>query len=227
MAETDISPAISGQEILTTLKNASVNGFIIDVKTAEEIHKNAHLTGTCTTDFIRDELCELLCGKNVLNILLDYSGVITHIIPQLKPCVGFEQNNRYHKYNVYDHIAHAVASYEGTDIAVRTALLLHDAGKPHCYSEDEKGGHFYGHASRSRDIAEKVLTELNFEGQLRDEILQLILYHDTQIEQNEKSIRRWLNKIGEKQLFRLMDIKEADISAQADGIKSQRLERCG
>ena len=76
------------------------------------------------------------------------------IIPELAPCIGFAQNNRFHQYTVYEHIAHAVASYHGGDTSVNMALLLHDIGKPLCYTEDENGGHFYGHAVLSRDIAE-------------------------------------------------------------------------
>jgi len=116
--------------ILRAMRFASVYGFTIDEKTSRSIHKNKDRLLNIAAERIQTELCKMLCGKGILNILLEYSDVMATIIPELKPCIGFDQNNKFHEYTVYDHIAHAVANYNGTDIAVKVALLLHDIGKP-------------------------------------------------------------------------------------------------
>ena len=113
----------------------------------------------------------------------------------MEPCIGFEQNNKYHQYTVYEHIAHAVANYKGTDVSVKVALLLHDIGKPQCYTEDENGGHFHGHGVPSRDIAEQVLDRLRFDNKTKQEVLELVLYHDTMIEPTPRTVRKWLHKL--------------------------------
>ena len=212
--------------IMRALRFSSVYGFAISDETSNAVHRNVKLLGNIAIERITKELCKLLCGKGVLQLMLNYSDVITAIIPELEPCVGFAQNNRYHQYTVYDHIAHAVANYTGTDVTVKVALLLHDIGKPDCYSEDENGGHFYGHGIRSRDIAEKVVSKMMFDSITQKEVVELVLFHDSVIEPTPKSVRRWLNRVGTTQLLRLLDMNAADALAHAAGIQQSRIDRC-
>lgn len=212
--------------IMRALRFASVYGFKIADETAVAIHKNAKLLNNIAVERINVELCKLLCGKGALQILLDYNDIIATIIPEFKPCVGFDQNNRYHQYTVYDHIAHAVDNYKGTDLTVKLALFFHDIGKPACYTEDENGGHFHGHGVPSRDIAEQILQRLRFDNKTQKDVTELVLYHDSVIEPTPKTVKRWLNKIGEEQLLRLLDIRMADILAHAEGTQESRIERC-
>lgn len=213
--------------ILRAMRFASTYGFTIEENTSQSIHRNKELLKNISAERIQSELCKMLCGKGVLDVLLEYSDVIAVIIPEMKPCIGFDQNNRYHQYTVYEHIAHAVANYTGTDISVKVALLLHDIGKPLCYSEDENGGHFHGHAVPSRDIAEVVVDRLRFDNKTKEEVLDLVLYHDmTSIAATPKAVRRWLNKIGERRFSQLLDIRMADIHAHAEGTQESRIDRC-
>ena len=212
--------------IMRALRFASVYGFAIADETAEAIHRNRGLLSNISVERINTELCKLLCGKGSLKLLLDYNDVITTIIPELKPCVGFDQNNPYHQYTVYDHIAHAVSSYTGTDVATKVALLLHDIGKPQCYTEDEKGGHFYGHGISGKEIAEIVVDRLRFDNITQRAVAELVLFHDSIIEPTTKSVRRWLNKIGKLQFIRLLDIHTADASAHMPGLQQSRIEKC-
>lgn len=215
-----------GLRLMRALRFASKYGFRIEDGTAEAIHKCSHLLRNIAVERINTELCKLLCGKNVLRVLLDYPDVITEIIPEMKPCVGFRQNNKYHQYNVYDHIAHAVSNYTGEDTVVNVTLLLHDIGKPNCYTQDERGGHFYGHGVVSRDIAEGVLTKLRFDNQTKADVLELVLFHDSVIEPTPKTVRRWLNKIGPEQFYRLLEVRMADILAHSKDTQASRIERC-
>ena len=212
--------------ILRALRFASMYNFTIDEKTSESIHRNKYGLESIAAERIRSELCKMLCGEGILKVLLDYSDVIAVIIPELEPCIGFDQNNRYHQYTVYDHIAHAVSNHKGNDISVKVALLLHDIGKPLCYSEDENGGHFHGHALPGRDIAESIMNRLRFDNKTKTDVLELVLYHDSAIEPTQKTVRRWLNKIGEHRFSQLLDIRMADILAHTEGTQESRIERC-
>lgn len=212
--------------IMRALRFASTYGFRIDSGTDAAIHQLAPSLCNISSERINAELCKLLCGQGVLDVLLNYSDVITTIIPELAPCVGFEQNNPYHQYDVYDHIAHAVANYKGSDISVKVALLLHDIGKPQCYTEDERGGHFHGHGVPGHDIADTVTKRLRFDNKTRNEVLDLVLYHDSVIEPTPKTVRRWLNKIGADRFRQLLQVRMADIKAHAEGTQQSRIERC-
>ena len=76
---------------------------------------------------IRDR-CGILTG-DCYDILRNYSDVICEIIPEMYPCIGFEQHSKYHDKTVYGHIAATVAAAEPT-VEARLTMLLHDIGKP-------------------------------------------------------------------------------------------------
>lgn len=214
--------------MMRALRFAANYEFSIDEITASAIHSYSKALNNIATERINSELCKLLLStkESTLYVLTEFSDVIATIIPEIKPCIGFEQNNRFHQYNVYDHIAHAVSNYTGWDLSVKIALLLHDIGKPCCYTEDEKGGHFYGHGVFSHDIAKQVLDRLRFDNERKREVLELVLYHDSVIEPTHKVVRRWLNKIGEKRFWQLLCVRMADIKAHAEGTQESRIERC-
>lgn len=212
--------------VMRALRFASTYGFSIEKNTANAIHQFAPNLNNIAVERIQAELCKILLGKGVLEVLLNYNDVIAVIIPEITPCIGFEQKNRYHEYTIYDHIAHAVANYTGNDLSVKVALLLHDIGKPQCFTEDERGGHFYGHGIPSHDIAEIVTKRLRFDNKTIGEVLTLVLYHDSVIEPTQKVVRRWLNKIGEEQFRQLLCVRMADIKAHAKGTQESRIERC-
>lgn len=212
--------------VMRALRFASTYGFEIEENTAAAIHQFAPSLNNIAVERIQAELCKLLVGKGVLDVLLDYSDVISTIIPELAPCIGFDQKNRYHEYTIYDHIAHAVSNYVGDDLSVKMALLLHDIGKPQCFTEDERGGYFYGHGLPGHDLADAVTKRLRFDNKTRDEVLTLVLYHDSVIEPTPKAVRRWLNKIGEEKFRKLLDVKMADTKSHVKWAQESGIERC-
>lgn len=211
--------------IMRALRFASTYGFKIEEETAAAIHRNKDLLKNISAERIRDELCKMLCGMRVLDILLEYSDVMAVIIPEIKPCIGFNQNNKYHKYTVYDHIVHAVGNFEGTDISVKMALLLHDIGKPECYTEDHNGGHFHGHSIPSARIAEDVMKRLKFDNKTTEEVVNLVKYHDSDIQPHSKAIKRWLNKIGYDLFGKLICVRIADIGAHSEINQESRRDK--
>lgn len=211
--------------IMRALRFAATYGFRIEEKTAAAIHRNRELLKNISAERIQSELIKMLCGKGVLDILLEYKDVMSVIIPELEVCVGFKQNNPYHIYDIYDHIAHAVSNYTGFDISIKMALLLHDIGKPECYSEDEKGGHFYGHSVPSARIAKGVIDRLKFDNKTKQEVVDLVLFHDADIYPGTRTVKRWLNRIGYEMLDKLLVIKGADCGAHSEMAQIARTER--
>lgn len=212
--------------IMRALRFAATYGFKIEEQTAAAIHRNKDLLKNISAERIQSELTKMLCGKGVLDILLEYKDVMAVIIPELEPCIGFNQNNPYHIYDVYDHIAHAVANFKGSDISIKMALLLHDIGKPECYTEDHNGGHFHGHSVPSMKITRDVMERLKFDNKTKNEVVDLVLYHDSDIHHGFRSVRRWLNKIGYEMLGKLICVKLADIRAHSDIGQPSRVRQC-
>ena len=140
----------------------------------------------------------LTCGEPVFDIFTRYSDVICFIVPELAMCYKFDQNNRYHTHDVYEHILHVVDNCKTNKFEIKMAALLHDIGKPNCYSEDKNGfGHFYGHPEVSGIITNSVLSsDFRVTSDERDLILKLVENHDMPLAETRKSIRRAMLKFG-------------------------------
>ena len=162
------------------------------------------------------DLIEILISDDVYNGLKQNKEDIFLLIPELKICNGFNQNNKWHIYDVFEHILHVVSGVNN-NLCLRLAALFHDIGKPQTYTEDENGvGHFYNHWNISLEIFKKYKD--NF-GLSFDEIIlitNLIFYHDINIEKASQSqINDMINKIGYDNLWMLFSLKRADLLAQS------------
>ena len=156
-----------------------------------------------------DELCKLLPLVTARDFAT-YAPVLTQVLPPLAPCVGFLQHNPHHLYDVYTHIAHTVEAAP-PQLAVRWAAVLHDCGKPRCFTLDEKGtGHFYGHGSISAQIADELLLLLKAPTALRERVVFLIGQHMSLLEPDKKLLRRKLGKYGAEALTDLLALQRAD-----------------
>lgn len=212
--------------ILRAIRFASTYNFAIAEDTDTSIKKNANLLSYVAQERITAELLKTIVGAGAAEMLIEYKDIFSQLIPELKPCICFQQNNPYHQYDVYDHIAHSVGEYHGGDPVVALALLLHDVGKPLCYSENETGGHFHGHAKISHEMSKDILPRLKVDNITRHDVLELVLFHDLVTEVSAKFAKKWLNKISEKQFRRLLQVRRADILAQSEIGLVERLAKC-
>ncbi|NLL63796.1 MAG: HD domain-containing protein [Ruminococcaceae bacterium] len=198
--------------IFRALRFSATLDFCIESETEKSIKRNAELLNNVAAERITVELLKFICGvgERVTKILIEYRDIFGIIIPELKPSFDFEQNNKHHIYDVYDHTAYSVGLSE-PDVEVRLALLLHDIGKPSTYFTDDNGvGHFYGHAKDSAVLAAKALKRLRLSNEMYDNVLALVKYHDYPITEEKKIIRRRLNKFGPDLLRKLMKVKRGD-----------------
>lgn len=156
-----------------------------------------------------DELCKLLPLLDAPS-LCTYAPVLTAVIPELAPTVGFAQHSPHHIHDVFTHTAHVVARTPA-DLILRWAALLHDIGKPACFSLDAQGqGHFYGHAQCGAQMADGILRRLKSPTALREAVVTLIAQHMTLPEADKRLLRRRLSKFGPEQYSRLLALQEAD-----------------
>ncbi len=161
--------------ILRALRFASVLGFSIDGDTADSLRRNRELLANIAAERLAAELNRLLCGRKAGKILLDYSDILGIFLPELSPMVGFAQHNAYHAYDVWEHTARCLQAASPL-LPVRLAVLLHDSGKPPCFTMDDNGiGHFYGHPAVSTEIARTVLTRLRYESKTTETVCRIFL----------------------------------------------------
>lgn len=212
-----------GLRVMRALRFAAVFDYAIEEKTVQAIHKGCSMLDRVAAERINVELCKLLVGKNAGEILRQYPDVFCQFWPELKPLVALEQNNPWHCWGGWEHTIHAVEAAPA-DLILRLTMLLHDIGKPNCKSTDENGiDHFYGHSAVSAKLADQMLRELKFDNRTRERIVALVEYHDVQIPYRDRSIRKWLSRLGLEAFFQLLEVKRADGMGQACKLVNERL----
>lgn len=175
---------------------------------------------------INSEFCNIAQSDDFYMQLALYSEVFSKFIPEIKDMIGFQQNNPYHAYDVYEHTIQAIKQCKSDDLIVRLAVFFHDFGKPHCFQDGEDGiRHFKGHGRVSADMTDAIMKRLEFDNDIRNKVVELVYYHDATFVNGKKYINRWLNRIGEEQFRRLLVIRKADIKGQRPKVEKERLDK--
>ena len=196
--------------ILRGLRLASQLDFAIHPDTAQAIHRETPRLSMVARERIGGEFLRLLCGPGVGRVLLDFPQTVCEMVPQLAPAVGFDQKNPHHAWDVYTHLVKTVEKVP-PEPALRLAALLHDVGKPACFSLDETGtGHFYGHAEASARLCGDIAQELRLDGATRDQVVTLVQRHHLPLQPTQACVGRWLRRLGPERFFQLLQLMKAD-----------------
>ena len=207
--------------IMRAIRFSAVLGFDIEKKTSKAIKENALLLSNIAKERIAVELNKIVCADRY-EVFLEYIDVFSVFIPELKNGYMFNQNNKYHIYDVLTHCLKAMINIEPV-VHLRLAALLHDVEKPSTYTVDDEGvGHFYGHCEKSADTAKKILRRLRYDNFTRDRIYILVKYHDSEIVLSKKNVKRWLAKLGVDVFKELILLKRADNFAQAPEVRDRQ-----
>ena len=184
--------------------------------TLDAMIRLAPLLDKIARERVFDELCKLLLSATAEDLRI-FSPILTQVIPELATSVGFLQHSPHHRYDVFTHTAHVVEAVP-KEPGLRWAALLHDVGKPACFTRDENGrGHFKGHATVSAETADSILLRLKSPSALRQQVTELIELHMTKLEPDKKLLRRRLGKLGKERLEQLLQLQEADMGSKGTG----------
>jgi len=206
--------------ILRGVRFAVKYGLTPDPQTLQAMFSQVHLMDNLAAERIFDELCKLIVHVST-DDLIRFAPIITQVIPELAPAVGFDQRTRHHVFDLFTHIAHVTAAVPA-DLTLRWAALLHDVGKPATFTLDGNGqGHFYGHAKVSAQIANEILHRLKAPTALREQVLLLIEQHMVKPEPDRKFLRRRLSRLGSETLHQLLTLQQADMGGKGTGISSE------
>ncbi len=201
--------------MLRAIRFSAQLGFSIEKATFDAITTSSSLIKNISNERIRDELTKILMSPNPM--YFDYlyqTELLKYILPEFTICYDTQQNNPYHVYSVSGHILHTVEYVKNSSI-LRWTMLLHDIGKPLRKTTDEKGiDHFYGHQQASAELASDILNRLRFDKEAIKKIIRLIIYHDLDIFDNEKSLRKVIAKVGEDSFLELLEVQKADAMGQ-------------
>lgn len=200
-------------------------GYSIDEETKNAMKELAPTLRKISSERVQAELVKLVTSNNPDFLRIAYeTGITAEILPEFDVCMKTAQNNPHHMYSVGEHTLWAM-KYVKPDKVLRLAMLFHDIGKPKAISTDEEGiHHFHGHNELSSQITKEVLKRLRFDNDTIHKVERLVFYHDYRPALTDKSVRRFVAKIG-KELFPLyLLVQKADTLAQSDYKREEKLK---
>lgn len=201
--------------ILRALRFSAVLGFGIEKQTAAACREKCENLYAVSGERVFSELIRTLCGSSVESVLRKFSKVICCAVPEIRPCVGFDQCNPHHDRTVYDHIIRSVACIPPVE-HLRLTMFFHDIGKPGTCTRDEKGiCHYRGHEQAGAGIAEKTMSRMGVNRALKEKVEKLILFHDIRPEPDRRALLRYYSRLGIENAEDILLVRRADVMAQS------------
>ncbi len=201
-------------------------GYTIDEGTKEAITELAHTLTKISAERIQVELTKLVTSDNPDFLRVAYeTGITAYVLPEFDLCMKTEQNNPHHLYTVGEHTLRSM-KYIKNDKCLRLAMLFHDIGKPGTASVDEAGiSHFHGHNDLGSEMTKQILRRLRYDNDTIHTVERLVYYHDFRPELNERSVRRFVAKIGKDLVPSHLLVQKADVLAQSTYKQEEKLQR--
>ena len=241
--------------VIRAVRFSAELGFEIDAATRQLMSNAApRIAAVAAERVVRELFLTLKQPASTLLIrLLDDTGALQVIFPEIAPMRGCSQNEHHHL-NVWDHSLEALKKLEGllassadfsepaadrlaANLAqgnrlsiLKLAMLLHDAGKPEsrCVAPETGRVTFHGHDAAGVAMAERIAERLKFSVRDRDLFGRLISGHMHMIglsgpDVRPKTILRWFRRLGED-MVPLILLGMADVMATR-GPASSEIER--
>ena len=199
--------------ILRAIRFAGRFDFYIEDELFDAISFERKLLKKISPERIFDEFSKMITSErpSYYLLLMDETGVLDVIFPELKRTVGFSQFSPYHDKTLFDHLV-CVMDEVKPDLALRLAALFHDISKVDTLSIGEDGrGHFYGHEVLGADLVSEILKRYRVSNKIIDKVTILILDHmKVHSEMTDKALRRQIKRVGRDNVLDLYDLLIAD-----------------
>ncbi len=169
--------------MLRAVRFATVLGFDIDPPTWRAVTENAVHIGEVSAERIREELVKIFTAPGRVRgfDLLDQSGLMRKILPEIEALKGCEQPPQFHpEGDVFVHTRRMLELLpESVSTPLVFAVLFHDIGKPGTFSCDpvEQRIRFNGHDKLGAEMTEKVMTRLRFSRREIDATVEAVAQH--------------------------------------------------
>ncbi|MEX0806269.1 MAG: CCA tRNA nucleotidyltransferase [Candidatus Binatia bacterium] len=190
---------------------ASLN-FEIDSATFEAIKQSAARVTQISWERIGEEITRVLIegGARQGFELLDQSGLLKILLPEIDAMKGTEQSPDHHpEGDVFNHTLLTLSHLDAPTETLAYGCLLHDAGKPVCIRKDSQRITFYGHTDRGAEMAEEILKRLKRGRAVWERVAYLVknhLRHTQAPKMRLSTLKRFLREDGIDELLELARI---------------------
>jgi putative nucleotidyltransferase with HDIG domain len=145
-----------------------------------------------------------------LEILKD-ELVLEKYFPEFKDTILIN-GGQYHNETIFDHLLLSLKSANSCSVKLKLAILLHDIGKPATYKNYNNVVSFHKHEIVGATIAYNLCKRLNIDSDICRYVVKLIRYHMFYFPEgsSNKTICKWLFKVGKEDWRDLFKLREAD-----------------
>jgi tRNA nucleotidyltransferase/poly(A) polymerase len=203
--------------LLRAAQFAARFGYEPTARTLDAMRAAAPLVVTVSGERIGEEIAKLFSAPKPsagLEILRE-TGVLAHLWPELLEGVEVDQND-WHAYDVYRHNLATLDAAPPGDLTLRLAALLHDVAKPRTVSPrpDGRGNAFHQHEYVGADLIPPMLARLRLPNETVETVAHLVRQHmySADPEAQDRTLRRFIRRIGPQHLDRLFALRWADIA---------------
>jgi poly(A) polymerase len=166
--------------LLRAVRFAARFGFEIDEKTRAAMVNQATTILKTSAERIRDELEKMLCGPNPERSLhlLDDTGLLREILPEVVAMKGVEQPPEFHpEGDVFVHTLLLLRHKpEPCSVTLAFGALLHDVGKPSTQTFEDRI-RFNEHERVGAEMAEAICRRLRMSNEETERITWLVDQH--------------------------------------------------
>ncbi len=211
-----------GLRILRAARLVAKLELVLDPATEAGMAPALDSLARVSAERVRDELTKLLSARrpSLGLAVLARTRALAIILPELVEGVGVRQN-RFHRYDVWDHTMATVDATPG-DAIVRLGALLHDVAKPRTAaprpdSPDENT--FYRHDAVGATMAETILRRLRFSNAERERVVGMVAHHMFWYTPSwtDAAVRRFIRKVGKEALADLFALRAGDVIGRGRG----------
>jgi poly(A) polymerase len=190
--------------MLRGVRFAARLGFAVAPETMRAMQRYAPGIAQVSNERVRDELTRMLTEGHARRAveLLDESGLLAQVLPEVARMKGVEQPPAYHpEGDVWVHTLMLLEHLEaGCSATLAWGMLLHDVGKPATFQPPDpaKPGdriRFNGHAEVGTRMAEVLLQRLRFSNEEMAQVLALVKNHmrfGDVLEMKQSTLKRFL-----------------------------------
>jgi putative nucleotidyltransferase with HDIG domain len=205
--------------MLRAVQFAARFNFVIEPETFKMLRERASLIKTVSPERIAEELNKLMLLASRPSDgfrLMQTTGLLKELFPELEACVDVDQPGGYHRYDVFEHSIRTVDACPDR-LPLRMAALFHDINKPQAKQVVEDGATFYGHEATGAKTACKILNRLRYSHDFIKDVEILVEKHMFTTQVTDKGLRRLIRKVGVDLIFDLLELRRADVVAQGMG----------
>ncbi len=167
--------------LMRAIRFATVLDFKIEDHTWDAILKLSEGISQISPERIRDELNKILTSSNPARglDLLDQSGLLKIILPEIAALHGVEQPPQFHpEGDVFVHTRLMLSHLSKPSLTLALSVLFHDVGKKATYNVDADGRiRFSGHEHVGARMTEQILKRLRYSNEIIETVTACVQNH--------------------------------------------------